>query len=474
MRQVDVTPHDLSRFDGLIPADQTAEVAAVSAAFLSAVGRRRVWNINSTSSGGGVAEMLEVLVAYARGAGADARWLVIEGAPEFFAITKRLHNWVHGSPGDGCELGDKEEHVYSSTLRSNETALSSYLSPGDIVILHDPQTAGLVDAVQKLGGIAVWRSHIGADERNELVDRAWEFLRPHLEPADAYVFTKAAFAPPWLDRTRLKVILPSIDPFSPKNQELHPDTTRAILTTLGILANSSAGPGPAFRRRDGTVGQVSDRARIVSEGRPFSTRSPLVTQISRWDRLKDMQGVMEGFAEQVDTPSARLVLAGPEVKGVADDPEAAEVLDACVDAWRGLPAHQRRRIALVSLPMKDVDANAVAVNALQRRSAIVIQKSLVEGFGLTVTEAMWKSKPVVASAVGGIPEQITDGEDGLLLSDARDLRGLGRAITTLIEHPRLAKRLGASARQRVVRDFLGPRALVDYAELIMQLVDQRR
>jgi trehalose synthase len=472
MLEVGVRPHDLSRFDGLIPLDQSAEVAAVASQAREVIGSRRIWNVNSTPSGGGVAEMLEVLVAYARGAGVDARWLVIEGSPEFFAVTKRLHNRIHGMPGDGGDLGPKEHTVYEQSMCSNGASLREYVTPGDVVILHDPQTAGLVSEVLGIGAIAIWRSHIGTDTRSVLVDEAWEFLRPYLEGADAFVFTKASFAPPWIDRSRAKVILPSIDPFSPKNQDIHPDAVRGILSVLGIVADGRARTSASFRRRDGTTGVVSFPATIVSENRPIGFGRPMVTQISRWDRLKDMEGVLRGFVEEVKVPEARLVLAGPDVGGVADDPEAAEVLAGCVDAWEELSAPDRRRVMLVTLPMHDVDANAAAVNAIQRHARIVVQKSLMEGFGLTVTEAMWKARAVVASAVGGIPEQITDGEEGLLLEDPTNARDMGIAVTTLLEHPRLARRLGAAARQKVVRDLLGPRALVDYAELIMHLLEK--
>jgi trehalose synthase len=187
----------------------------------------------------------------------------------------------------------------------------------------------------------------------------------------------------------------------------------------------------------------------------------VVLQVSRWDRLKDMQGVLTGFARQLDQmpETAHLMLVGPDVSGVADDPEGAEVFEECMAAWRVLPAPARNRVHLCSLPMDDVDENAHLVNALQRHAAVVVQKSLVEGFGLTVTEPMWKERPVVASAVGGILDQIEDGRTGWLLPDPTDLAGLGET-------------LGTAAQARVQDRFLGDRHLIQYVELFQTLLER--
>jgi trehalose synthase len=196
-------------------------------------------------------------------------------------------------------------------------------------------------------------------------------------------------------------------------------------------------------------------------------------QVSRWDRLKDMAGVMEGFVRAIsddDLRGAHLVLAGPEVSGVADDPEGAAVLAECRDRWTSLPASLRDRVHLSSIPMDDVDENAIIVNALQRHATVVVQKSLVEGFGLTVTEAMWKGRPVVASKVGGIQDQITDGRDGLLLTDPYDLDEFVRVMRQPLTDTALAARLGAAAHARVLEEFLGDRHLEQYVDLFSRLV----
>ena len=200
--------------------------------------------------------------------------------------------------------------------------------------------------------------------------------------------------------------------------------------------------------------------------------TPLVVQVSRWDPLKDPIGVMRGFAALVDGAApagAGLVLAGPETNGVADDPEAARVLDQIIAAWRELPEPVRNRVHIASLPSADVEENAAIVNALQRHARVVVQKSLQEGFGLTVSEAMWKSRAVIASAVGGIRDQIVDGEHGLLLDDPTDLAAFGAQLRRLLEDRALADRLGASAKERVRERFLVARHLGQYADLLQRL-----
>ena len=197
-------------------------------------------------------------------------------------------------------------------------------------------------------------------------------------------------------------------------------------------------------------------------------------QVSRWDRLKDMAGVLDAFAEHLDElpPDVHLVLAGPATDGVADDPEAAAVLAECREQWRSLPARVRDRSHLVCVPMDDLDDNAWVVNALQRWSTIVVQKSLAEGFGLTVTEPMWKGRPVVASAVGGIRDQVEDGVSGVLLDDPRDGAALVAALSSLLGDADRRREMGRAAHLRVRDHYLADRHLIQYAELFAQLVGE--
>ncbi|HZP28775.1 MAG TPA: glycosyltransferase [Acidimicrobiia bacterium] len=455
------------RLTALIGPERAHRFLATAAATEAGLAGRLVLNVNSTAVGGGVAEMLQTLLAYARGVGVDTRWVVVEGNPEFFGITKRVHNGLYGMPGDGGPLGADERRVYEATLHSNAAELRALVRPGDFVLLHDPQTAGLAPGLRRAGVTVVWRCHVGIDRPNGHAERAWDFLRRYLEDVDAYVFSCEQFAPPWIDRSRLEVIPPSIDPFSAKNEPMEPDEVARILQYVGLLDGGGAQPVATFTRRDGSPGRVNRHVDILQTGPPPPVEAPLVLQASRWDSLKDMRGVMEAFAEHVAPRSdAHLVLAGPAVHGVADDPEAAGILADCVQGWRRLPHAARSRIHLACVPMTDPDEAAAIVNALQRHCTIAAQKSLAEGFGLTVAEAMWKSRPVVGSAVGGIVEQIVDRESGLLVDDPTDPVAFGDALQVLLDDPAEATRLGANARTRACERFLGDRHLEQWAALL--------
>ncbi len=433
------------------------------------LGDRVVWHVNSTARGGGVAEMLQSLLPYARGAGADLRWEVIEGDEEFFRITKRIHNHLHGSAGDGGQLGRGERETYERTLEANARELAELVRPADIVYLHDPQTAGMIPAVRGAAAKVVWRCHVGLDTPNDFARGAWEFLRSYVEQADAYVFSRRGFVWEGLDDERIWVVAPSIDAFSAKNQDLDQGTVAAILSAIG-LRRGAAPAVPAFVRHDGTPGRVDRRAELVQSG-PLPDDAPAVVQVCRWDRLKDPLGVLRGFAESAGDRGSHLVLAGPSVAGVADDPEGAEVLTEVHAAREGLDPGIRSRVHLASLPMEDLEENATMVNALQRRADVIVQKSLAEGFGLTVAEAMWKARPVVASRIGGIQDQIVDGESGLLIDDPRDLAQFERAVESLIEDPTRAREIGDAARERVRDRFLATRPLTQYVRLLGGLLE---
>jgi trehalose synthase len=322
----------------------------------------------------------------------------------------------------------------------------------------------------------VWRCHIGADRTNAWAEEAWGFLRPHLGACDAYVFSRRTYAPTWVPAERLWVIAPSIDPFSPKNQAIPDARLPVFLSTMGLTPPRSGRAG--FTRADGTAGAVTRPAIVVQEG-PLAPDGALVVQVSRWDRLKDMHGVMAGFASRVVGPGGRragatgaqLALVGPSVEEVIDDPEGAAVLAQCIASWEALPLGARRRIRIVTLPMIDVDENAAMVNALQRSAAIIVQKSLAEGFGLTVAEGMWKGKPVLASRVGGIVDQVAPGT-GVLLDDPTDLDAYGDALAGLLGRPADCARMGHNAHRFVLEEFVGDRQLLQYAALLEHLVGQ--
>jgi trehalose synthase len=318
--------------------------------------------------------------------------------------------------------------------------------------------------------VVIWRCHVGLDTPNAYAREAWRFVEPYVLDADAFVFSRESSVWDGLDRSRVAVITPTIDVFTPKNEELDAETVRAVLGACGLVEEGAPAGATRFGRQDGTPGLVERRVALVEDER-LRLGTPVVVQVSRWDALKDPVGVIRGFAEHVPASTgAHLVYAGPAVDAVADDPEGARVLRASVDARASLAAEARRRVHLAALPMADLHENAVIVNALQRHARIVVQKSLAEGFGLTAAEAMWKARPVVASRVGGIVEQIVDGESGVLLDDPGDLEAFGAAVAALLADPERAARLGRNAHERVRARFLSARSLLDYLTLVEHIL----
>jgi trehalose synthase len=394
---------------------------------------RVVWNVNSTARGGGVAELLQSLLAYARGAGVDVRWLTISGNPDFFRVTKRIHNRLHESEGDGGPLGPEEREVYESALAEAADELVQLVQPGDIVDIHDPQPAGLLPHVVSADVKVIWRCHIGVDRPGELARGAWDFMRRYIEDADAYIFSRKPFVWDGLDQNRIWIIPPSIDAFSPKNEELSPEAVGASSAAIGL--QDTADPGHAlFQRFDGTESRVTRSADLTQDG-PLPEDAPVVCQVSRWDRLKDPVGVQRSFAEFVESEAAHLVLAGPSVAECPTTQRGSRSSKRSPLAARSCRRTNGARVHLVSLPTDDIEENAAMVNAIQRRSTVVLQKSLAEGFGLTVAEAMWKSRPMVASRVGGIQDQIEDGVSGVLIDDPTDLLAVAQAVDGFHRRP---------------------------------------
>ena len=464
MQEVEFSPLPLDRFEGILDAERYREFARVMERAAECFRGRTLWSINSAARGGGVAEMLTSIMGYVAGADIDARWLVIEGDDEFFALTKRIHNRLHGESGDGESLEEADRRTYERCLEPSARELKDRVGGDDVVLVHDPQPAGLIPVAGATGATVVWRCHIGVDDPNKTVRETWEFLRPYVTEADATVFSRRAYV--WSGLNGLaEVIMPSIDAFSSKNQTLDPPAVSAILRRAGVVAEPSDGR-PEYVRADGTRAAV-DREAVMVEDEPVPPSAPLVAQVSRWDRLKDPVGVLRGFAEHVaGGTDAHLLLAGPRVEGVTDDPEEEKAFGEVDQARRDLPGDERARVHLALLPIEDDEENSAIVNALQRRADVVVQKSLAEGFGLTVAEAMWKGKPVVAAKVGGIQDQIVHDECGLLIEDPADLSAFGESVTQLLEDPERSDRLGRAAHERVSGEFLPSRHLRQYVELL--------
>ncbi|MPV36839.1 glycosyltransferase [Georgenia subflava] len=458
MRTVDVAATDLQALAGALDEMSARRLEAGAQRARHLLAGRRVWNVSATERGG-VGELLRALLPYAAGAGVDVRWLVVDGDPGYDDLTARLTHAMHGDAGDGGGLGAEEMAHYEQILERNLAEVRDAVSPGDVVILHDPATAGLAAGLRRRGAHVIWRSHVGADVPDEVSERAWTFLEPFLADAERVVLTRAVYRPGFLDRATVRVIAPSIDPLSPKNRPLEPSAVTELLRGAGILDGGSAdGPSSASRASS-----------VVAAGGPVPADARVVLQLSRWDRLKDMTGLLIAFDESFEElpPGTHLVLAGAEVD--SRDTAGAEVLSRCLQMWEGLEAEVRSCVHVLCLP-NITEHNALLVNAVQRLATVVVQKSLAEGFGLTVAEALWKGRPVVATAVGGIQDQITDGENGLLVRDATDLQGLMRHVARLLAEPAFADQLGAAARDRVQREFLSDRHLLQYVDLLAELL----
>jgi trehalose synthase len=368
---------------------------------------RTVQNVNSTAVGGGVAEILNRLLPLLRELGIDARWDVIRGGDEFFAVTKKLHNALHGQP---LPITPHDVDIFQQTTEENLHTLDI---SDDLVFIHDPQPVQLV-AAAKPRSRWIWRCHIDLSAPDP---QAWEFMRPWVERYHAAVFSAPQFARKLpIDQV---LIAPSIDPLADKNRDLDPATIEAVVTGLGI-----------------------------------DPERPLVTQVSRFERLKDPLGVIEAYRLVRRYNDCQLLLVGGSA---TDDPEGAQVLAECRDRAAGDPD-----VHIVELPPT---AN-LEINALQRASTVILQKSLREGFGLTVAEALWKAKPVVAGAVGGIPLQITHKYSGIL---THTVEGAAYWIKQLLNAPDFARRLGENGREHVRWNFLLTRHLRDYLLLFLSL-----
>ena len=467
IKQVTVCERPLKKLQLLLGKENQSLLEANLETIHNILGQGRLIHINSTANGGGVAEMLPHLIGYPKVAGIDSRWLVVNGNAEFFKVSKRLHHALHGSDGDASPLGQQQRAIYEAVQAENAAQILKLVTRDDIVILHDPQTAGLIPYLSEQARAVIWRCHIGYERKNFTSDLGWTFLSPYLQKADAYVFSRRAYLPSCLDSSKSAIIAPSLDPLSIKNHPLDQKTVCDILFQSEIL-----GDRPSLT----TTGiKISRPAKIIRYSKAPLNSQPLITQISRWDPLKDHLGVLQAYRVLIESGHAadsHLALVGPDVSAVADDPEGSMVLEEVIAYWQNLPPKIRRRVSLISLSMIDLEENSLIVNALQQHSAIVLQKSLQEGFGLTVAEAMWKTKAVIASRTGGIQDQIQHERSGILLDDSKDQSELAHTMQFLLEDPLLRKFLGKNARKQVKKNFLINRHLQQYAELFELVLNQ--
>jgi trehalose synthase len=450
--------------------EPSGELADALSAARAALDGHTVWQVNSTCDGGGVAELLFGFLRRHNELGIPTRWLVADAAPEFFAITKRLHFKLYGTDQDTAPLTAAERDLYTRTTQVHALAALRFVSPGDIVVLHDPSTAGMARTLTAAGVRVIWQCHLGCVEPNPWTRQVWEFLGDDLFAPGGYVFSHPRYVHDALDQDRVRVILPAIDPASPKNRPLTPAQVAALLHGIGL----STGPGGpddlVYTEFERTAGWLSGLATVEQQS-PLPPDKPVVLQVSRWDALKDMAGVLAAFTEVIAPGSdGHLVLAGPDPTAIADDPGGVAVLDGIRSAIAKLPDELRDRIHLVCTRGNDLEGTAFLINALQRRADIITQKSIKEGFGLTIAEGMLKAKPVVAPDVGAIGEQVIDGRTGLLVADPCNLQAFGLAVRRLLDEPGLREQLAAGAVEHCTRHFLIDRQLAQYARFYADLV----
>ncbi len=370
--------------------------------------RKKVLHINSTYYGGGVAEILYSLVPLINAAGVDADWRILRGTPEFFAITKKFHNAIQGEP---IRMTDIKASLY---IENNELFSSFCKIDSDCVIIHDPQPLPLIRFYRKRQPW-IWRCHVDLSHPNM---ELWNFFKGFILAYDGIIVSDEQYVQKDLPLS-YTIIEPAIDPLSSKNKEIPDDLIERTLAKYGV-----------------------------------PTDKPLITQISRFDKWKDPEGLIEVHRLVQKEIDCRLVLCGSMA---SDDPEGWDIYERT----RASAASRLENKDVILLTVED----NILVNALQRKSDVIIQKSIREGFGLTVTEALWKGKPVVASKVGGIPLQIIHNKTGLLVEPG-DLEDCARSVVSLLQHPKVGHYLGEHGREHVRKNFLITRHVIDDLKLL--------
>jgi trehalose synthase len=371
---------------------------------------KHVVNVNSAYEGGGVTEILSSLVPLMNDVGINTGWRFFKANPDFFTITKKFHNALQG---EKINFSTIKRSIYLETARLNRAY--THIGQHDCVIIHDPQPLPLIKYYKKNNHPWIWRCHIDLSNPNKAV---WSFLKKFIAKYDLMIVSSDSYRKKVPIEQR--VIHPSIDPLSPKNKRLSENRIRKSLSDNGI-----------------------------------KTDKPIITQISRFDKWKDPLGVIDSFRLIRRKVNCRLVLMGSMA---SDDPEGQRIYEQVLDKVK-----HNRDIKIIH------SENNVLVNALQRASSVVIQKSLREGFGLTVTEALWKSTPVVASNVGGIPLQVIDGKNGFLVNNAKEC---AEKAIWLLKHKKIAEKMGRAGREHVRKNFLITRHLHDYLKVLRYVFEK--
>lgn len=453
------------------------------------LGTRRVWMLSPSNHGTSVSEIVPSIARLASDAGVDTRWLALDGADEkFFATSGALVDSLYGEAIDEPALPERRA-LYDRVCEEVADSLQRYVDPHDILVVHGAPLAGvskfLPEAYHRR---LVWRCHSGNPHENEHTEAAWEFLKPYLEKYARCIFSELRYIPRFL-RGVGRVVTPGVDPLTHKNRMLRPYKLVGILRSAGLLERPQV---PEWANFDQKVKVL--RGNEWHEEPVISLLSrPQIVQVSRFDRLKGFNELLDGFAHMLDVYQDRiprlkvddrrvaaemeqveLVLAGPDPEDTPEDPGAQKVLRQLAERHSALGPEMAKRVHVIRLPAKNVKENALIVNSLQRLAAVVAQLSLHQGFGMTVTEALWKGAPVVASNVGGISHQIRHEVDGLLVDDPKDKDEVAMALLHSLADRVQADAMSRSGHHRVAENFLVLRQVRDLLGQLAEVFAQAK
>lgn len=450
--------------------DDIDAVMSIGSRVSSGLGTRRVWMLSASEFGSSSAEMIPPLCRLMSHTGIDARWLVVEtDQTEYLEAAKSIAERLYGEACDGPPPSERKA-AFDRVSGEIADALASYLDPQDIVVVHGTALVGVASKLTDNPSRSrfVWHCHVGHAQQNDHTREGWDFLAPYLESYGRVIFSEQRYVPQFL-RQQAAVITPGIDPLSHKNRDLRPYKLSGILRSAGLIERPAP---PQWASWEGQV-EVLEGNRWHRRSIPHLLHKPLLLQVSRFDRLKGFEQLIDSFQHllkvyperlpklrvddervSAELDALELVLAGPDPEGMPEFPTAAATLKKLAEHHASLPPEIAKRIHVLKLPMTSRKENALLVNALQRLACVVVQCSLRQGFGLTVTEAMWKGTPVVVSKVGGIGVQVRSEIDGTLIDDPGDPEQVAMAILHAIGQRRDAEAMSRSAHRRVAENFL--------------------
>lgn len=439
-----------------------------------------IWMINSTSIGGGVAEMLPMLITMFKDTtNINIKWVVLQTKNKsFFNITKQIHNNIHGvfNPKTMEILNKSHRLILESICKKACDELIPLIKPNDIIIIHDPQPLAMIKFLKKShkcnDNIIIWRSHIGIDDKqNEITNKTWKFLKPYINLSDHIIFSLKDYIPNYIikeNKIPYNIIPPAICPFTPKNIELTHNELLKILANSNIVYYPSSDSNKSLSWKYKVKRVCGKTGKLIECSNDKYTNfnllfNPIICQISRWDHLKGWIQLIHAFVylkQNIDKQYIKnmiLILGGPDPSFIQDDPEGIKVFNDLCKYYQSLnnDINIQNSIYILSLPMNNRDENALIVNALQRLSSIIVQNSLREGFGLTVTEAMFKGTPIIASSVGGIKTQVFNQINGITINDPTNYKSVANSIINMINSGNIKmKKYAIKGKENVIDKFL--------------------